>query len=92
MAAGGQLFEEERVALAALVQAGGLVRRRRTAQQVGEQVGDGGQVETDEVDPLDAARQLGDEGAERVRAVQLVGPVGGDDEDGGVAEGAVRGR
>jgi hypothetical protein len=82
-AGGEQLLGEQRVALAARVQALDELGGGRCAQDVGERFGELLTREPRQLDPAGArvALELGEHRAQRVAAMQLVGPVGGDDED-----------
>ncbi len=77
-----QLLGEERVALAALEEPLGESRVRRGSEDVAELLGQLGAREALEADAARAriALELGEQRAQRVAAVQLVGAVGGDDE------------
>ena len=90
IAGGGELLDEERVALRALVHQLDGPWARLGAEQVGEDLGRAVAVEPVEVDALDAAGavELGEERAQRVAAVQLVGAVGADEQGAGGAGGA----
>ena len=78
-----QLLGEQRVALAARVQALDELGVGRPAEDVGEQVGELVARQARQLDPARAgvALELGEQRAQRVAAVQLVGAVGRDDED-----------
>ena len=77
---GEQLLGEQRVALAARVQALEQLGVGRAAEDVGEQVAELLARQPRELDPARArvALELGEQRAQRVAAVQLVGAVGGD--------------
>ena len=76
-----ELFGEQRVALAAPVHPVDHLPVGRGPEDVGELVGKLVTVEALELDPLGAgaALELGEQRAQRMSAVQLVGAVGGDD-------------
>ncbi len=77
---GEQLLGEERVAAAALVETGDECAVRRAAEDARQLVVDLARRERDELDALHLARatQLGEQGEERVALVQLVRPIGAD--------------
>ncbi len=77
---GEELLGEQRVALAARVQALEQLVVGRAAEDVGQQVGELVAREPHQLDPARArvALELGEQRAQRVAAVQLVGAVGGD--------------
>ena len=86
MAVGGggeELLGIERVALRARVQAVGEVGLGLVVEDAGQLLGHLGAGEALERDPLDArgALELWQDGTQRVAAVQLVGAVGGEQED-----------
>ena len=77
---GQQLLGEQRVALGAVEQARQQIGVRLRAEDVGELLGQLGLRERLELDAagVGVALQLGEQRAQRVAAVQLVGPVAGD--------------
>ena len=79
---GEQLLGEQRVALAARVQALDQVGVGRAAEDVGERLGELVARQPAQLDPARAgvALELGEQRPQRVAAVQLVGAVGGDNE------------
>jgi hypothetical protein len=81
-AGGEQLLGEQRVALAAQVEALDEPVLRRRAQDVTQRLGELGARQRGELDPARApgALELGQQRPQRVAAVQLVGAVGADDE------------
>ena len=81
-ARGEQLLAEQRVAAGPGPQPIEQLGRRRRAEDVGELVGELVALQRAQDDPPGAgvALELGQQATQRVAAVQLVGPVGGDDE------------
>lgn len=87
----GQLLHEERVALGAAVDPGHqLAVRHLDAQDAGQLGGHLLAAEPVQLQPVHGALalQLGEEGAQRVAAVQVVGAVGGQDQHPGPVQGA----
>ncbi|MCF0097132.1 hypothetical protein B0E54_06001 [Micromonospora sp. MH99] len=76
----GQLLDEEGVALRTVVDVVNGTRRRLATEQVGEDRAGAVAVQPAQLDPLDTTGpvQLGEERAQRMAALQLVGAVGAD--------------